>query len=224
MFTSRVNLNIYICNFFSLLLWFVEFCCSVWTFVLISKLSNYLSFLTNIDIHQLQHLQIYMLKNSKQAWKMPLWIRPTTAGWTDRLLDVVSAWRRWSVGCWVTRGFSWSFVGAAAAEEAASYDDETGSSPSHKQSAAKLIPGVGWSERVVEVLRYSVAVPGRSHQSKHTSDNEDNSSTQSHFVFLLRKVWHTCGALHAHHRHQNGNKAQQDGGQHQASSTLNDPW
>lgn len=55
-------------------------------------------------------------------------------------LDVVPARLAGRVGRWVARRFPWVFGGAAAAEEAPSYNGETCSAPSNKQSTSKFIP------------------------------------------------------------------------------------
>lgn len=57
-----------------------------------------------------------------------------------------------------------------------------------------------------------------------TSNNEDNPSSQCHFVLLLWLICHAGCALHAHYLHQDRNSAQQDGRQHQPSSGLHHRW
>ena len=55
-------------------------------------------------------------------------------------LHVIPARRSARVGCWVAWRLPWVLGGAAAAEEGASYDDETRSAPSHVQSTSKFKP------------------------------------------------------------------------------------
>lgn len=117
-----------------------------------------------------------------------------------------------------------ALTGTVTAEERPPDDAEAGRTPSHVQRTPKLVPGVGGSERIVEVLCYSVSVPRGSHQSQETCDNEDHSSSQSHLVFLLRRVCHTCGAPHPHHGNQHRNEREEHRSQHQPPGALDDPW
>lgn len=96
------------------------------------------------------------------------------------------------VGSWVARSFPRVPFGAVAAQEASSDHDEDRGAPSHKEGASKFVPAttprtfnvnnpkesnrhqnipvtspcVGWCERVVKVLSYSVAVPRGPHQGE----------------------------------------------------------
>lgn len=56
------------------------------------------------------------------------------------VLDKVLVWLAGRAGRWVPWRFPWALAGAVAAEEASSYNDESGSSPSDKQGTPEFIP------------------------------------------------------------------------------------
>ncbi len=93
--------------------------------------------ITPANIHVVKHQT-----NLNDMWKA-IPCKDSVLPWAEAgviVLDVVPARLACRAGRRVAWRFPWALVGAVAAEEAPSYNDETGSSPSNIQGTPEFIP------------------------------------------------------------------------------------